>query len=75
MVAFLRGNLFTYRNLSEWFDRPFDVLPILPGPVQHLFSLPGLGNLIFFDLIFVKAYFDDLVNSRHPVEKRGPENS
>jgi hypothetical protein len=44
LVAFLRWNLFTYRDLWEWVDRPFDVQPILPRPVQHVFSMPGLGQ-------------------------------
>jgi hypothetical protein len=44
MVAFLRWNLFTYRDLWEWIDHPFDVLPIQPKPVQHLLPLPGLGQ-------------------------------
>ena len=44
MIAFLRWNLFTYRNLWEWIDHPFDVLPIQPKPVQHLLPLPGLGQ-------------------------------
>jgi hypothetical protein len=37
MVAFLRWNLFTYRNLWEWIDNPFDVLPLQPEPVQYKF--------------------------------------
>jgi hypothetical protein len=44
MVAFLRWNLFTYRDLWEWIDHPFDVLPIQPKPVQHVLALPGLGQ-------------------------------
>jgi len=44
LVAFLRWNLFTYRNLWEWIDHPFDVLPLQPKPVQHVLSLPGLGQ-------------------------------
>ena len=46
MVAFLRWNLFTYRNLWEWIDHPFDVLPIQPKPVQHVLALPSLGQHI-----------------------------
>ena len=34
LIAFLRWNLFTYRDLWEWFDSPFDVLPLQLGPVQ-----------------------------------------
>ena len=44
LVAFLRWNLFTYRDLWEWIDHPFDVLPLQPKPVQHVLSLPGLGQ-------------------------------
>ena len=44
LVAFLRWNLFTYRDLWEWIDHPFDVLPIQPMPVQHVLSMPGLGQ-------------------------------
>jgi len=44
LVAFLRWNLFTYRDLWEWIDHPFDVLPIVPRPVQHMLSMPGLGQ-------------------------------
>jgi hypothetical protein len=44
LVAFLRWNLFTYRDLWAWIDPPFDVLPIQPMPVQHVLSLPGLGQ-------------------------------
>ena len=44
LVAFLRWNLFTYRDLWEWIDHPFDVLPIRPKPVQYILSLPGLGR-------------------------------
>ena len=46
LVAFLRWNLFTYRDLWQWIDRPFDVLPIQPGPVQYSFLLPGFGQHI-----------------------------
>jgi hypothetical protein len=44
LVAFLRWNLFTYRDLWEWIDKPFDVLPIQQGPVQYRLRLPGLGQ-------------------------------
>ena len=44
LVAFLRWNLFTYRDLWEWIDHPFEVLPIQPMPVQHVLSMPGLGQ-------------------------------
>jgi len=44
LVAFLRWNLFTYRDLWGWIDHPFDVMPIQPMPVQHVLSMPGLGQ-------------------------------
>jgi hypothetical protein len=44
LVAFLRWNLFTYRDLWEWIDNPFETLPIKPQPVQYVLSLPGLGQ-------------------------------
>jgi len=44
LVAFLRWNLFTYRDLWEWIDRPFETLPMEPGLVQDLLPLPGLGQ-------------------------------
>lgn len=44
LVAFLRWNLFTYRDLWQWIDSPFDTLPIQPGPVQYSFLLPGFGQ-------------------------------
>lgn len=44
LVAFLRWNLFTYRDLWEWIDSPFDVLPLVPGPVQYTLPLPGFGQ-------------------------------
>jgi len=44
LVAFLRWNLFSYRDLWEWIDNPFDVFPLQPGPVQDLLPLRGLGQ-------------------------------
>jgi hypothetical protein len=46
LVAFLRWNLFTYRNLWEWIDSPFDVLPIQPASVQCQLPLDYLGQNI-----------------------------
>jgi hypothetical protein len=34
LVAFLRWNLFTYRNLWDWLDRPKDTPPLEPAPSQ-----------------------------------------
>jgi len=44
LVAFLRWNLFTYRNLWEWLDKPFDTLPPEPEPVQFPLPLRFLGQ-------------------------------
>jgi len=44
LVAFLRWNLFTYRDLWEWIDNPFDVLPVVPNSVQIPLPLPGFGQ-------------------------------
>ena len=46
LVAFLRWNLFTYRDLWEWIDDPFDILPAIPEPVQHLLPFKGFGQHI-----------------------------
>lgn len=34
LASMLRLNLFTYRNLSNWLDDPFDTPPLLPAPEQ-----------------------------------------
>ena len=44
LVAFLRWNLFTYRDLWEWIDHLFDVLSIRPESVQNLLPFKGLGQ-------------------------------
>jgi len=44
LVAFLRWNLFTYRDLWDWIDNPFDVLPEIPWPVQDLLPFKGFGQ-------------------------------
>jgi len=44
LVAFLRWNLFTYRDLWQWIDSPFDILPIVPKSVQIPLPLMGLGQ-------------------------------
>jgi hypothetical protein len=41
LVAFLRWNLFTYRDLWDWIDNPFETIPIAPGPVQNLIPFRG----------------------------------
>lgn len=47
LVAFLRWDLFTYRNLWDWIDRPFDVAPIEPKSVQQLLPLRGIGQHLY----------------------------
>jgi IS4 transposase len=34
LVALLRWNLFTYRDLWDWIERPFDTPPLVPDPQQ-----------------------------------------
>jgi len=38
LVALLRWNLFTYRDLWEWINNPYDTLPIAPIPDQLEFE-------------------------------------
>ena len=47
LVAFLRWNLFTYRDLWDWIDNPFDVLPLVPVPVQYKLPFHGLGQQVY----------------------------
>jgi hypothetical protein len=35
LVAFLRWNLFTYRNLQDWIDNPFETPPLEPTEVFY----------------------------------------
>ena len=44
LVAFLRWNLFTYRNLWEWIDNPFETKPIVPESVQYPLPFAGFGQ-------------------------------
>lgn len=46
LVAFLRWNLFTYRNLWDWLDSPFEVLPVEPASVQKPLPFKGFGQHI-----------------------------
>jgi Transposase DDE domain len=39
LIALLRWNLFTYRDLWEWINRPFEVLPESPPEQAELFYL------------------------------------
>ena len=42
LVAFLRWNLFSYKDLWEWLDNPFEVAPEIPQPVQMQLPLKGI---------------------------------
>lgn len=42
LVAFLRWNLFSYKDLWEWLDKPFDVIPEIPQPIQMQLPLKGI---------------------------------
>ncbi len=38
LIAMLRFNLFTYRDLWEWIDTPYDVAPVVPVMEQLAFT-------------------------------------
>lgn len=38
LVAFLRWNLFTYRDLRDWIDDPFETPPLEPPQIQQAIS-------------------------------------
>ncbi len=42
LVAFLRWNLFTYKDLWGWINKPFDVIPETPRLVQMQLPLKGI---------------------------------
>lgn len=42
LVAFLRWNLFSYKDLWEWLNKPFDIIPEVPPPVQMQLPLKGI---------------------------------
>jgi len=44
LVALLRWNLFTYRDLWAWIDDPFETPPLTSPPMQGMLDLPGLGQ-------------------------------
>jgi len=44
LVAFLRWNLFTYRDLWERINNPFDAMALAPEPVQYEFPFRGIGQ-------------------------------
>lgn len=45
LASLLRLNLFTYRNLKEWLDKPLETPPLLPPAEQLALPLPNLGQL------------------------------
>lgn len=45
LASMLRLNLFTYRDLKEWLDKPLETPPLLPAPQQLSLPLPSLGQL------------------------------
>ena len=46
LVALLRWNLFTYRDLWAWIDDPFETPPLTSPPPQGVLDLPGLGQQV-----------------------------
>ena len=42
LVALLRWNLFSYRDLWEWINRPFDTPPEAPATQGELFDLDSI---------------------------------
>lgn len=44
LVALLRWNLFTYRDLWEWIDHPLETPPPEPAPIQYGLPFKGLGQ-------------------------------
>ncbi len=42
LVAFLRWNLFTYKDLWEWINKPFETIELPPQPVQMQLPINGL---------------------------------
>lgn len=44
LASLLRMNLFTYRDLYDWLDDPYDTPPDYSVPLQTEFNLPYLGQ-------------------------------
>jgi len=47
LASMVRLNLFTYRNLKDWLDDPFNKPPLLPDLLSQP-ALPGLGQAMNF---------------------------
>ena len=46
LAALLRLNLFTYRDLLQWLETPFETPPLIPPPEQLTLPLAGLGQQV-----------------------------
>jgi hypothetical protein len=44
LASLLRLNLFTYRDLENWLNHPFETPPLIPGPQQLALPLAGFGQ-------------------------------
>jgi hypothetical protein len=44
LVVFLRWNLFAYRDLWNWLDKPEDTPPLQPSPSQQPLPFRGIGQ-------------------------------
>jgi hypothetical protein len=44
LVAFLRWNLFLYKDLWEWINKPYEVLPEIPKSVQLPLPFGRIGQ-------------------------------
>ena len=42
LIAFLRWNLFSYKDLWEWLDKPFETVSVAPAPIQMELPFKGL---------------------------------
>jgi hypothetical protein len=44
LASLLRLNLFSYRDLIDWLNNPYDTPPLVPIPQQLALEMPGLGQ-------------------------------
>lgn len=44
LASLLRLNLFTYRDLIQWLNYPFETPPLVPLPQQLSLAMPGIGQ-------------------------------